>query len=72
MFSTGSYLIVDPSYESQQISNLSIGSSLRLSAIIVFVAVVLALLLLTMRPSRHQASVSDAAMVIRSQSVPHK
>jgi hypothetical protein len=72
MFSTGSYLIVDPSYESQQISNLSIDSSLRLSAMIVFVAVVLALLLLTMRPSRHQASVSDAAMVIRSQSVPHK
>jgi hypothetical protein len=72
MFSTGSYLIVDPSYESQQIPNPSIGSSLRLSAIIVLVAVVLTLLLVTLRPSRHQASISDAAMVTRSQSDPHK
>lgn len=72
MFSTGSYLIVDPFYESNPLPNPSIGSSLRLSATIVFVAVVLALLFLTQRPSRHQASVSDAAMMGSSRSVPHK
>jgi len=72
MFSTGSYLIVDPTYDSSQVPDTSIGSSLRLSAIIVFVAVVLALLLLTLRPSRHRASVSDAAMIRSSRSVPLK